>query len=151
VALILKNIKCKEYRKCTFSINDNTIVKTPVLRRSRKNESIKEGKIGGKSQAMKKKETQLHDKNFRRRIRILWLLRAFLKTTLPKSTLKLLNLYKLQILDSQLVTPHSHRNLNTDFVCRIGLKGDDAFALILIEHQSKADKMMPLRILRYAG
>ena len=100
---------------------------------------------------MKKKETQLHDKNFRRRIRILWLLRAFLKATLPKSTLKLLNLYKLQILDSQLVTPHSHRNLNTDFVCRVGLKGKDAFALLLIEHQSTADKMMPLRILRYAG
>ena len=102
-------------------------------------------------QTILNKDYQNHDKNFRRFIRIMWLIKAFLRRCLPKSALKTLDLGSLQILDGQLITRHSHRNLNTDFVCRIDLKEEEGFVLILIEHQSRADKMMPLRMLRYAG
>jgi len=101
--------------------------------------------------AITHQDSQTHDKNFRYLIRIRWLIKAFLSACLFKRVFKVLDMDSLQILDGQLITRHSHRNLNTDFVCRINLKDSEEFVILLIEHQSSADKKMPARILQYSA
>ena len=127
-------------------------VKTPVLHDARKNESIMSlEQQGHDMNVITHQDSQMHDKNFRYLIRIRWLIKAFLSACLPKRVFKFLDMDSLQILDGQLITRHSHRNLNTDFVCRINLKDSEEFVILLIEHQSSADKKMPAKILQYSA
>jgi hypothetical protein len=73
---------------------------------------------------------------------------GLLKHHLPPDLSAVLNAESLTVENPPFLDP-SFSSLESDLFLKVGLSGNDAFLLVLLEHQSSPDARLPLRILGY--
>lgn len=89
-----------------------------------------------------------HDSYFKSTMSNIKVARDFFDLHLPNEfrqavDLKTLKLAKASYIDKEL------RELISDILYSVTIKGEEGYLYLLVEHQSKADRMMPFRILEY--
>jgi predicted transposase YdaD len=91
---------------------------------------------------------QPHDRLFKVAMSIPKVAAAFFRGRLPSYLTEELNLDACQVLDSNFVSKDL-QNTRGDLVYKIPLKREEGYVYFCVEHQSNADKLMPIRMMEY--
>ena len=73
-----------------------------------------------------------------------------LRAVLPEPLLRLLD-FSAATLEDRLSTNEELQDRRFDFLYRVSLRGEDAYVLVLLEHQSTVDPIMAARAFFYLG
>ena len=102
-----------------------------------------------KRSTLPKRTHQPHDKLFKQLMGCREVACAFIRKMLPQSLVSCLSLESLKVISGEMVSP-SGESMSVDYACRISMVGGKGEVILLIEHQSQPDKLMALRMQRYA-
>lgn len=89
-----------------------------------------------------------HDHFFRAVMKQPKVRKEFLENYLPAQVIELIDFKKIELMPADFITI-SNKKLDSDLICKMPIANKEAYLVTLIEHQSTADPMMPLRIMRY--
>jgi len=89
-----------------------------------------------------------HDLFFKQAMSEKQVAREFFESHLPGNLLAVINLNTLELQPGSFIDDHRKETI-ADMLFRADIEGKEAYLYLLVEHQSKPDKLMPFRILRY--
>lgn len=94
------------------------------------------------------KITNPHDKYFQSSMNNLIVAKDFFASYLPEDLRGAVNLNSLKLEKGSYIDKEL-KQLMSDILYSVNIDGDSGYLYLLVEHQSKADKMMPFRVLEY--
>ena len=89
-----------------------------------------------------------HDSYVRGSLMNLEIARSFMETYLPPELIKIANLDSLRIEPTSFID-EQHKTKIADILYSLKLGNDLGYIYVNIEHQSRPDKLMPYRMLKY--
>lgn len=89
-----------------------------------------------------------HDALFKSTLTDPRMARAFLETYLPPAVCRLMNFNHIKPMDRHFVSQYL-RFLHSDVIFEVECAGEPGYVMVISEHQSTPERLMPLRALQY--